>query len=122
MKVLVVVDAVLPGGAEIFALRMTNALAAVGHEVVLFVVSDQLVDMDLVKGLAQRVRIVGPKIKGRQLFSKLDGLLFRLGLPAEIVRSRVVASLNDLTKNWSPNIIHSHLYQTDLVVSKSQLG
>jgi glycosyltransferase involved in cell wall biosynthesis len=121
VRILIVLDAILPGGAETFALRMANALTAVGHEVAVFVLTGNLLDMQLVNRWAKRVEIAGATITGRRLLTKLDGLSFRLGLPGEIIRSLVTESLNKFADSWRPDIVHSHLYTTDLVVSKSQL-
>jgi glycosyltransferase involved in cell wall biosynthesis len=116
VRILLILDAVLPGGIETFTLRMADALVTAGHEVALFVLTGNVCDVELVNRLAQRVEIASTNIRGRRVLTKLDGLLFHLGLPGEITRSAVTESLNKFANGWRPDIVHSHLYATDRAV------
>lgn len=115
MKIFIVTETLLAGGAEWFALRLCKALTRKGHQVYLYVLRPDLVDKRLTQSftdlhllypsewkikLAVLVDRITNKIAGKQYCcQKLNSLFIKKNI-----------------KKIQPDVLHSHLITSDLAV------
>lgn len=113
MNIILASEVIHPGGAETFILRLAQALKNKGHNVTVFVFYEQILNYDLCKILAPAVSIVPAQIPGNKILSKVDGLLFKLGIDFSVRNIFIRKSLKKLIANQKTDIIHSHLLKVD---------
>lgn len=117
MRILLVLDALCSGGAEIFTLRLGAALRRSGHEVGLCVLRADILD----KALAQTINptiskffYLAPLICW---VTRLDGLLFHFHIPFSILRFLQIRYVRRILHEFDPDVVQSNLLVADLVVA-----
>ncbi|MFM2112221.1 MAG: hypothetical protein RLZZ271_881 [Pseudomonadota bacterium] len=113
--VLHVVDTLTTGGAEIFVMRITQAMHEAGWPVSIFVCRPDRIERDQLARLAPGVPVVVAQIPLLSLLMKLDSLLFMLGLSFSCVRWWQVRRLVQHIRRTKVAVLHSHLLTADLV-------
>lgn len=113
MNIILASEVIHPGGAETFILRLAQAFHKKGHNVSVFVFYNHMLNRELCKILAPDVEIVAADIPVAGLLSKVDGLLFRMGIDYSIRNTFIRGSLKKLIRKQKTNIIHSHLLKVD---------
>jgi len=118
MKIIIVTETLLAGGAEWFALRLADAMYQAGHDVNLLVIRPDLVDQRLTTQF-ESLKIVHAakhKVKlavwGDRVLHKLTGRSFFL--------NRVCCKyIENSIRRFAPDVLHSHLLNTDYIVAKA---
>lgn len=117
MKIVLITETLVTGGAETFVLRMATALKVRGHDVVLFVLRPDKIEAELVNSISPDVPIVTVNSLFLKIIMKLDGLFFLLGIPVSIHKWLKVKRLKHYLITHKPDILHSHLFTSDIVVA-----
>lgn len=113
MRIFIITETLLPGGAEWFTLRLSKALSEKNHEVYLFVLSPDLVDKRLTE-----------KFEGLKIM-QVNEMKIRLAVFMDRVLNRLIGRkyfcqkinskyLKKKIKAISPDVLHSHLITSDL--------
>jgi L-malate glycosyltransferase len=112
MKIFIITETLLAGGAEWFSLRLSDALIRRGHDVMLFVLRPDLVDKRIISKYpqvpvyhlpAQTIRVAALADRALRFILKTPYLL-------RILNSRFIKKYIDLS---TPDVIHSHLLTAD---------
>lgn len=119
MRVVIVSEALVTGGAETFVLRLASALRARGYDASLFVLRGDLVHAGQASRLARDVPLVPVHIPCLRLVMKFDGLLYRLGSSFSLLRWLQVSKLRMHLLAERPAVVHSHLLTADLISSRA---
>jgi glycosyltransferase involved in cell wall biosynthesis len=120
MKILLVADTLMPGGAEWFLLRKCRELQKRNHEVVLFVSRPDMVDRRLLNQF--------PEVKFSHLptllitllvfFDKVLNKIFRRPF---LFNSAAIWSLKRIIRAFRPDVIHSHLLVADCLTTRANM-
>jgi glycosyltransferase involved in cell wall biosynthesis len=116
MRILLVTETLLAGGAETFVLRLANALAA-NHEVTIAVLHGELTNEALAAKVDAGVGVERLTLPAKRLLFKLDSLVRRLGLDWSVIRTLQHRWLAALVQRSRPDVIHSHLLKADWAAS-----
>jgi glycosyltransferase involved in cell wall biosynthesis len=119
MRILFVTDAVHAGGAEVFVLRLAQALTEAGHSTRVFVLREDLIDRAVQQRVAPAVDVTAPHLPFAFMIRKADGFAMRMRLPGELARWGHAAALKTALRRWQPDVVHSHLLTSDLVAAKA---
>lgn len=104
MKILYVIPTLGRAGAERLVVDTSMGLMAAGHEVRIAILNDYI-EFDAAENVLN-VRIIHPKVQYKLLGKhqiELD-------------------ELNNIIREFQPDIIHSHLYEADVLVLNAELG
>lgn len=119
MKITIVTESLVTGGAETFVLRLASALSQSGHVITLFVLRGDLVSAPLIGRLASNLPIVAVRLPWLPWVMKLDGLLYRLGSGFSFLRWMQVNQLRKHLVAEPQDVVHSHLLTADLVTARA---
>ena len=117
MKLLILSETLEPGGAETFAVRLANTLAA-DHDVSLAVMHGERVHTDVAANLSEHVRLESLRLPAKRLLWKLNSALRRAGIDWSPIRALQKRWLRRLVDELRPDIIHSHLIHADRLASE----
>lgn len=117
-NVLIIVDTLLTGGAEIFALRLGKALTEC-CTVTVFCKNANKIDKVLLDYHFPGARILILDGFYLKVFSKIDSLLFRLKIDLSLFDFTVEHYLSRLIMKSSVEVVHSHLSTVDFLTSKA---
>ena len=121
MRVLIACEDFRVGGAQVFALRLANALSE-KHEIRLYSHYDSYIDEKLVKRIAPRVDILFARFSADWLIRKFDRLLYLIGIDFS-ERERLVAKhIKKVVTQYGIELVHSHMFKSDYVVAKALRG
>ena len=115
MKILIVADSLLAGGAEWFLLRQYTYLKEHGYSVQLCVTRPDHIDSRIMQNFPQ-VQFVSPVVtlvKIAALADKVLGKLFKKTIFLNYVNK---FTISNIIKQFNPDVIHSHLLQADYKV------
>lgn len=121
MTVFIISETLLAGGAEWFALRLSDALMASGHEVCFFVLRADKVDNRLKSKFSNIKMYALPKWLITAC-AFLDRGINRLGYPNFLVKYFNSILLKKYIRNLKPDVLHSHLITADAVGYKANSG
>lgn len=113
MRIIIASEVIHPGGAETFILRLARSLKDNGHDAVVFVFYEHMLNYELCKIFAKNVEIVPAEIPAFKLLSKIDSLLFMLKIDYSVRDYYIQRSLRKLIKRHKTELIHSHLLKVD---------
>ena len=116
VKILLVSETLLPGGAETFVLRLANALVG-EHDVALAILHGEMVKAELRAKLDPRIKVHLLKVPAKRALFKVDSLLRRLHIDKSVVRRAQQRWLAKLVDPSPPDVIHSHLFKADHAAS-----
>jgi glycosyltransferase involved in cell wall biosynthesis len=120
--ILITVEDLGIGGAQVFALRLAQALQEAGNQVFLFSHYHHLGDAALRQQLAPNVEAIEygnnyPRIDW--LVRKSEGLLRRLGIRTHLRQRLVIRKLRTLVQQRKPRILNSHTIKADYVAARA---
>ena len=121
MKILIVTETLLTGGAEWFVLRLCDALADRGHSVALYILRPDLVDERLTRSY-RSVQTQHAPVWKVKLGVFLDRIIRKLGLSYSLLELLNSDDIRKHITNNSPDVIHSHLLPCDITVLKANTG
>ena len=125
MRILITVEDLRIGGAQTFALRLSQALHVAGHEVQLHSHYAHLVNYELVRQLAPDVPLTsfGANQTSKDwLLRKADGVQRRLGLTNSLREKRVIKHLRRTIQRFRPDVVNSHTIKADYAGAKALQG
>ena len=117
LKLVLLSETLVPGGAETFVVRLANALAA-DHEVTLAVMHGDHVHPDIAGHLSQSVRLNSLRLPTKRLLWKINSALRRAGIDWSPIHALQKRWLRRLVNEDRPDIIHSHLIHADRLASE----
>lgn len=115
MKILIATEVIHPGGAETFLLRLAQALHQKGHEVVIFNFRGDIYHKELKERIAPDVTVVCADNPAGILTKAADAAATRLKFDLSLRNKYIRRSLHKLIDSFKPDIIHSHLFKTDII-------
>lgn len=114
MKIFIISETLMAGGAEWFALRLAEALINRGHEVSFFVLRPDMID-ERVKGKFKNIKIIALPVWKVRLFANLDRVIKFTGKHNYLVELFCSRFLKKNIEKCCPDVIHSHLIKSDAV-------
>ncbi len=115
MKILVATEVIHPGGAETFLLRLSQALHKKGHEVLIFNLREDICHKTLKQTIAPDVSHRSTQNRWGALPRYADALFLKMNCPVSLHDYLAARSLQKLIDTFQPDIIHSHLFKTDVL-------
>jgi len=112
MRIIILLETLTIGGAELFGLRLANALSET-DEVLLAIINGERVDPRLARAVAPGVRLEALRLPGKRWWWKVDTGLRRLGLDVSPLRWAQRRWLSRLVGSFAPTTVHSHLLKAD---------
>jgi glycosyltransferase involved in cell wall biosynthesis len=125
MRLLVAIEDLRTGGAQVFAMRLAEALRQHGHQVWLYCHYAAYVNQDLVKQIAPNVPVVtfDAGIPGLDwLLLKSQGLLRRFRQPFPWREELVGKHLRHTVQHLGVELINSHTIKSDYVATGAMAG
>lgn len=119
MEILLVLNELTTGGAEIFVLRLADGLQTAGHRVTLLTLRGESFEPELIRSYWPEAEAIHYRHPWLPLLMKLDGLLFRLRFDWSLLRLFQFRYLRRIIRRLQPDLVHSHLFSSDLVVAKA---
>lgn len=117
MKILLAVETLHPGGAEMFALRLVAALSQ-RHEVVLLRLYPEAINTELVAQHPGKFTHAAPEIPLDIVWRKIDRLIRILSIDFSIREWWVKRSVKQLIAKFKPDVIHSNQVKVDYVMAQ----
>lgn len=122
MNILLAIEDLRTGGAQVFAMRLAQAFHERGHKVYLYTQYGSYTNQTLLKQLAPDVTVVpfATSIAGGEwLIRKIQGGLRRMGRPFP-ARERLVAQhLRRVVKQLGIEVVNSHTIKSDYVAANA---
>jgi L-malate glycosyltransferase len=113
-SVLHVVDTLTTGGAEIFVMRLTQAMRQAGWSVSIFVLRSDRIECDQLTRLAPDVPVSVARVPFLAWLIRLDGALYSLGFSFSLTRWWQTRMLVQHIRAHQVDVLHSHLMTADL--------
>ena len=121
MKILVSIEDLRTGGAQVFGMRLAQALHQRGHQVWLYSHYPSFTNRALVQQVAPDVPVLGfdgAGVPGLELLSrKVQGLLRRFGRPFPLRERLVERHLCQTLERLGVQLINSHMIKSDYVAA-----
>lgn len=117
MRILLVTETLVAGGAETFVLRLANALS-VDHAVMIAVMHGEMTNPALAAEVVKEVQVEQLRLPAKRLWFKIDDLMRLVGADWSVIRLVQRRWLRRLVRGFSPDIIHSHLLKADRLVAE----
>jgi glycosyltransferase involved in cell wall biosynthesis len=111
-KILIGIETLLPGGAELFAIRLANSLSF-KYDITLFVVFGDRIESRLIHGKKNNFKLEFFNHPLKFFITKLDGLLFRLRIDFSLRNLLVKNFLWNLIEKEKFDILHSNQFKVD---------
>jgi glycosyltransferase involved in cell wall biosynthesis len=121
LKILFTIETLLLGGAELSLLRLANALKK-RHEIVIYRIHRTKVDEMLLQKFGTGIKIKYPTKFSDFLLRKVDKIFYLLKLDFSIGHFFIKNEIKTLIVKERFDLIHSHLFKTDFVVSCALKG
>ena len=118
LKILMVCEDFRVGGAQVFALRLANALS-VEHEIWLYSHYNNYIDEKLTRRIAPNVNVLFARFKTDWLIRKFDRLLYLAGIDFSWRERLVARHIKQVVTQYGVELVHSHMFKSDYVVAKA---
>lgn len=122
MNILLVTETLLTGGAEIFIMRMAQAMKKRGHNVLIYNFYKKQHISEQSHNYAPDVRIIEPDLPINDLLFKVDRLFYKLSIDANIRLKMIEKHLRRVIIEEKIDVVHSHLFPCDLVTCRAIEG
>lgn len=119
MKIILCLTELVTGGAEIFVLRLAAELQHRGHDVILLTLRGEASEPQLLRQFWPEGKAIYYRHHLLSLILKIDGLILRLRLDQSLLRWFQIRYMRRLLDRLQPDLVHSHLYSSDVVVSQA---
>ncbi len=118
MKILMVCEDFRVGGAQVFALRLANALTK-EHKVFLYSHYASYINTELTNRWAPGLGILSANFRSDWIIRKFDRLLYKLRIDFSLREMLIVSHIRKELKRYEIEIVHSHMFKSDYVVAKA---
>jgi len=105
------------GGAQIFALRLGQALSK-DHDVFIFSYREDLIVHDLIRYHAPQTKLLTYKPFGRSIFKFIDRVLYKCKIDFSLYNIFVNRIIKRYLHSLRIDIVHSHSFKVDYELSK----
>ena len=125
MKILLSIEDLRTGGAQVFGMRLAQALHQRGHQAWLYSHYPSYTNHALVKQIAPDVPVLGFEagVPGLEWLSrKMQGLLRRFGKPFPLREQLVERHLRRSMEQLGVQLINSHMIKSDYVAAAAAAG
>jgi glycosyltransferase involved in cell wall biosynthesis len=119
MRLFIITDVIHAGGAETFVLRLAQALHQREHNVVLFILRKNKIDLHLKNCIAPDIVLESPAIPFFYFWSKLDSLLFFFGIDLSFLNTFYARALRKAMQVHKTELLHAHLFTSDLIALRA---
>lgn len=122
MKILIAAEEFRIGGAQVFALRLAQALHERGHQVYLYNMYWQYTEYDLVKRLAPDVELVQYQPMSKKLdllISRTDDWMQRRGWGISLRNKVLIPHLRQFIKNRKIEVVSSNTFKCDYLQAQA---
>jgi len=116
VKLLICLNTLTTGGAELFAIRLANEFSRRGVNVYLFNFREDKTEDFIINKIDKSVQIIHAFLPLVRYLEKLDGLIFKVGTKWSIINYLLILQLKRLIQDKNIDVIHSHLYNVDKIV------
>ena len=116
MRILLVTETLITGGAETFVVRLANALSA-SHQVTIAVMHGELIDRSLLERVGPAVHVERLMLPAKRMLFRADTLLRRVKIDRSIIRRAQRRWLASIVDHMAPDVIHSHLLKADRIAA-----
>ncbi|MVN78989.1 glycosyltransferase [Hymenobacter sp. HMF4947] len=120
MNILVAIEDLRTGGAQIFGMRLAQALHDQGHKVYLYSHYSSYINYPLVQQIAPDVAVIAftPALPGLDwLTRKAQGLFRRFGRPFPVREALVERHLRQTLEQLKIDVLNSHMIKSDYVAA-----
>lgn len=121
MKILIAIEDLRTGGAQVFGMRLAQALHERGHAVWLYSHYHTYTNHALVRQVAPNVPVLGFDASGvpglEWLSRKVQGLLYRFGKPFSWREAWVERHLRQTIETLGVQLINTHMIKSDYVAT-----
>ena len=120
MKILLSIEDLRTGGAQVFGMRLAQALHEHGHQVWLYSHYPSYTNHELVQQVAPDVPVLGfagPLPGAEWLSRKAQGLLRRFGKPFPLREQLVERHLRQTLEQLGVQLVNSHMIKSDYVAA-----
>ncbi len=117
LRIVIVSETLVAGGAETFVLRLAAAFQARGVEVSIYALRADKVNRALVQSIAPDVAVSCARIPFLPIILRFDGFLFLLKSKFSLLRWLQARWLKKYLRAVSADVIHSNLLTSDLVAA-----
>jgi len=121
MRILLLVETLMAGGAETFVIRLANALVA-RNQVAVAVLHGDRVEPQFAEQLRPAVQLHRLRTPGERWWWRVDRVLRALRLDWSFLRSRQRRWLAQLVGEFRPDVVHSHLLKADRLMLETIKG
>jgi glycosyltransferase involved in cell wall biosynthesis len=126
MRILLAIEDLRTGGAQVFGMRLAQALHERGHEIWLYSHYPSYTNHALVKQVAPDVPTLGFNGNGvpgmEWLSRKMQGLLRRLGRPFPMREQMVEKHLRRTLEQLGVQVVNSHMIKSDYVAAAAGMA
>jgi len=122
LKILIATEVIHPGGAETFILRLSQALHEKGHDVTIYNFHGDIFHRELRNRTAPDVPVVCAPYPCASFGRLVDALLRKAGIDRSLRNYFIKKRLRRFLAKKKPDVIHSHLFKTDVLCCKVAAG
>lgn len=121
MRILLGVECLRPGGAQVFVLRLAKALEAGGHSVFIFINFKDYQSQEMIEEIHPAAKIFFPEIPYflDWVIRKTDKVLYYANIDIQIREWFVRRSIRKQVTALKPEVVHSHMFKSDYSFSKA---
>lgn len=117
MKILLAVETLHPGGAEMFALRLASELGKT-HDVILLRLYEDAADQALIANYPQTFNLAWPAVPLDKIWRKIDRALRLAGIDFSFRDLLVKRSLKKILQEHQTEVIHSNQLKVDYLTAQ----
>ena len=121
MRILIACEDLRVGGAQVFALRLAEALSS-EHDVWLYSHYDDYIEQELTRRIAPTVEMLFARFKLDWFIRKFDRLLYKIGIDFSWRERLVAKHIKQTIDQYGIELVHSHMFKSDYVVAKALCG
>lgn len=120
MNILIACEDFRVGGAQVFALRLAQALSK-EHQVWLYSHYWNLIDYKLTERIAPDVEVLFYKLPKPfdLIIKKLDRILYHAKIDFSIREKLVAKNLSKIINQLQCDVVHSHMFKSDYIIAKA---
>ena len=117
MNILIVTEDLVVGGAQVFALRLAQALSK-QYNVHLFCYLEDLIIYDIVRNNAPDINLLTYRPLGGNIIRLFDRILYKLKIDLSFYNMFVNREIKRYLHDLKIDIVHSHAFKVDYELSK----
>ena len=124
MRILLLSETLCAGGAELFVVRLANALSKGGHDVMIAVMNGEMVHPGVTGRIDPAVTVEKAFQPAKRSLHRADRMLRALRIDLPLIHRMQRRWLDAIVRRWKPDVVHSHLVKADWLaaVVKRRIG